>query len=230
MKQLRPFAALVAAVLAFGGPSLVGRAQSAGAAAAGPFDSLHFRRSARHRCPAASPTSRSTGEPVDLLRRHRARRRLENHQQRHDVRGAVPGPGADVDRRRRVSQNNPDLVWVGTGESNNRQSTSLGRRRLQVDRRRQDLHQHGPQDVHAYINRIVIDPRNNDIVLVAATGSLFGPGRRARHLQDDRRRQDLEADAEGRRRHRRQRSGDGSRRTTGSCTPRRISGGAPRAA
>ena len=27
-----------------------------------------------------------------------------------------------------------------------------------------------------YINRIVIDPRNNDIVLVAATGSLFGPG------------------------------------------------------
>ena len=27
-----------------------------------------------------------------------------------------------------------------------------------------------------FINRIVIDPRNNDIVLVAATGSLFGPG------------------------------------------------------
>ena len=27
-----------------------------------------------------------------------------------------------------------------------------------------------------YINRIVIDPRNNDIVFVAATGSLFGPG------------------------------------------------------
>src|SRR5262245_49736381 len=25
-----------------------------------------------------------------------------------------------------VSQNNPDLVWVGTGESNNRQSTSWG--------------------------------------------------------------------------------------------------------
>ena len=27
-----------------------------------------------------------------------------------------------------------------------------------------------------FINRIVIDPRNNDVVLVAATGSLFGPG------------------------------------------------------
>jgi len=25
-----------------------------------------------------------------------------------------------------VSQHNPDLVWVGTGESNNRQSTSWG--------------------------------------------------------------------------------------------------------
>ena len=25
-----------------------------------------------------------------------------------------------------VSQNNPDLVWVGTGESNNRQSTGWG--------------------------------------------------------------------------------------------------------
>ena len=110
----------------------------------------------------------------------------------------------------------------------------VGRRRLQVHRRRQDLHVHGASHV-AHINRIVIDPRNNDIVFVAATGQLLRARRRARRLQDDRRRQDLEAGAEGRRRHRRERSRDGSdehqvlyastyqRRRTACC----MNGGGP---
>ena len=35
-----------------------------------------------------------------------------------------------------LSATNPDLVWVGTGEPNNRQSSTVRRRRLQVHRRR----------------------------------------------------------------------------------------------
>ena len=72
-------------------------------------------------------------ESGDLLRRHRSQRRLEDGQQRRDVRGAVPGHRADFDwrrhglaegsepglgRRRRVEQPADDVV---------------GRRRLQVD-------------------------------------------------------------------------------------------------
>ena len=38
------------------------------------------------------------------------------------------------------------------------------------------MDEHGPQARRGYINRIVIDPRNTDVVFVAATGSLFGPG------------------------------------------------------
>ena len=44
MKHYRLFAAGLAAALAFGAPSVVGRAQSGGAATeAGPFDNLHWR-------------------------------------------------------------------------------------------------------------------------------------------------------------------------------------------
>ena len=74
-----------------------------------------------------------------------------------------------------VSQSNPDLVWVGTGESNNRQSTSWGDGVYKSTDGGKTWTNMGLK-TSRFINRIVIDPRNNDIVLVAATGSLFGPG------------------------------------------------------
>ena len=107
-----------------------------------------------------------------------------------------------------VSQSNPDLVWVGTGESNNRQSTSWGDGVYKSTDGGKTYAQHGPHDLAlhqphrhrpAQQRRRV---RRGDRQPVRAR-------RRARRLQDDRRRQDLEAGAEGRRRHRRQRSGDG---------------------
>ena len=74
-----------------------------------------------------------------------------------------------------ISQSNPDLVWVGTGESNNRQSTSWGDGVYKSTDGGKTYTNMGLR-TSKHINRIVIDPRNTDIVLVAATGSLWGPG------------------------------------------------------
>ena len=74
-----------------------------------------------------------------------------------------------------ISQSNPDLVWVGTGESNNRQSTSWGDGVYKSTDGGKTYTNMGLR-ASRHINRIVIDPRNNEVVLVAATGSLWGPG------------------------------------------------------
>jgi photosystem II stability/assembly factor-like uncharacterized protein len=74
-----------------------------------------------------------------------------------------------------VSQMNPDLVWVGTGESNNRQSTSWGTGVYKSTDGGQTWTNMGLKTSY-HINRIIIHPTNNDVVLVAATGALFGPG------------------------------------------------------
>jgi hypothetical protein len=74
-----------------------------------------------------------------------------------------------------VSQSNPDVLWVGTGESNNRQSTSWGDGVWKSIDGGKTFDHVGLRD-SKHINRILIDPSNNDVVLVAATGPLFGPG------------------------------------------------------
>jgi photosystem II stability/assembly factor-like uncharacterized protein len=74
-----------------------------------------------------------------------------------------------------MSQKDPDLVWVGTGEGNNRQSISWGDGVFKsTDGGKTFKYMGLGQSYH--INRIVIDPDDNNIVLVAAQGSLFGPG------------------------------------------------------
>ncbi len=74
-----------------------------------------------------------------------------------------------------VSQQNPDLVWVGTGEANNRQTTSWGDG-IYKSTDGGTTFQHMGLRGSKHINRIVIDPANNDVVLVAAPGPIFGPG------------------------------------------------------
>jgi photosystem II stability/assembly factor-like uncharacterized protein len=74
-----------------------------------------------------------------------------------------------------VSQSNPDIVWVGTGESNNRQSTSWGDGVWKSTDGGKTFQNMGLRD-SKHIARIIIDPTNNDVVLVAATGPLFGSG------------------------------------------------------
>jgi len=74
-----------------------------------------------------------------------------------------------------VSQSNPDLVWLGSGESNNRQSTSWGDGVYKSTDGGKTFTNVGLKS-SKHVNRIIIDPRNNDTVFVAATGPLFGPG------------------------------------------------------
>jgi photosystem II stability/assembly factor-like uncharacterized protein len=74
-----------------------------------------------------------------------------------------------------VQQSNPNVVWVGTGESNNRQSTSWGEGLYKSTDGGKSFAHVGLRD-SKHIGRIVIDPRNPDVVFVAATGPLFGSG------------------------------------------------------
>ncbi|MFN8062366.1 MAG: hypothetical protein U0Q12_24655 [Vicinamibacterales bacterium] len=75
-----------------------------------------------------------------------------------------------------IAPGNPDLVWVGTGEANNRQSSSFGDGVYKsVDGGRTWAHM-GLRDTQA-IGRIVIDPVDSEIVYVAAVGHLWGANR-----------------------------------------------------
>ena len=71
------------------------------------------------------------------------------------------------------------LVWVGTGE--NEQSTELvvGRRRLQVDRRRRTPGSRWALPTRGTSAASCVDPIDSDIVYVAALGHLLGPNKSA---------------------------------------------------
>ena len=74
-----------------------------------------------------------------------------------------------------VAQNAPDLVWVGTGENNNRQSSSWGKGVYKsTDGGRTWRHCGLTESRH--VGRIVIDPNDHDVVYVAAAGSLWAEG------------------------------------------------------
>ena len=73
-----------------------------------------------------------------------------------------------------VSQQNPNLVWVGTGEPNNRQSSPYGNgvyRSLDGGAN----WQHMGLDETRHIGRIQIDHRDNNRVFIGAVGHLWGP-------------------------------------------------------
>ncbi len=72
-----------------------------------------------------------------------------------------------------VSLSNSDIVWVGTGEPNNRQSSSWGNGVYKSQDGGSTWQNMGLKDTH-HIGRIVIHPENPDIVYVAALGHLWG--------------------------------------------------------
>ena len=100
-----------------------------------------------------------------------------------------------------IHPTNPNIVYVGTGEPNNRQTSSFGDGIYKTTDGGKTFTNIGLKETQS-IARIVIDPRNPETVYVASPGPPVRTEPRARRLQDDRRRQDVEQDQVHRRRHR----------------------------
>src|SRR6266581_786442 len=75
-----------------------------------------------------------------------------------------------------VAQSNPDMVWVGTGEPNNRQSSSFGDGIYKSTDAGKTFTRMGLENSQT-IARIVIDPKDANTVYVAVLGHLFGPNK-----------------------------------------------------
>ncbi|HUR34555.1 MAG TPA: hypothetical protein VM032_12220, partial [Vicinamibacterales bacterium] len=182
MSQFRVVGLGVAVMLAIGGQSLLGRSEQPQSPAApalapgAPFDALHFR--------PLGPASMS-GRISDLAvyeanpaifyvgTAHGGVWKTINNGTTFEAQFQDQGLMSIGDVA--ISQSNPDLVWVGSGESNNRQSTSWGDGVYKsTDGGKHYVRMGLPESRH--INRVLIDPRANDTVFVAATGPLFGAG------------------------------------------------------
>ena len=73
-----------------------------------------------------------------------------------------------------IAPSDPNIIWAGTGEPNNRQSSSWGDGVFKsVDGGETWTHM-GLRETH-HIGRVVIHPANPDVVFVAALGHLWGP-------------------------------------------------------
>ncbi|HUL44416.1 MAG TPA: glycosyl hydrolase [Bacteroidota bacterium] len=70
---------------------------------------------------------------------------------------------------------NPSVVWVGTGENNSQRSVSYGDGVYRSEDGGKSWKNVGLKKSE-HIARILIDPRNTNVVYVAAQGPLWGPG------------------------------------------------------
>ena len=75
-----------------------------------------------------------------------------------------------------IAPSDPNIVWVGTGEPNNRQSSSFGDGIYKSTDAGATFTKMGLEDSQT-IARIVIDPKDANIVYVAVLGHLFGPNK-----------------------------------------------------
>ncbi len=72
-----------------------------------------------------------------------------------------------------IHPTNPDVVYIGTGEANNRQTASFGDGLYKTTDGGKTFTHIGLRETQT-ISRILIDPRNPEVVYVAAEGHLFG--------------------------------------------------------
>ena len=73
-----------------------------------------------------------------------------------------------------VCQSDPNIVWIGTGEANNRQSSTWGDGIYKSIDAGKTFTNMGLKETQT-IARIIIDPKDPNTVYVAALGHLFGP-------------------------------------------------------
>jgi photosystem II stability/assembly factor-like uncharacterized protein len=70
---------------------------------------------------------------------------------------------------------NTSVVWVGTGENNSQRSVGFGDGIYKTEDGGRTFRNMGLK-TSEHIGKILIDPRNSDVVYVAAQGPLWGPG------------------------------------------------------
>lgn len=74
-----------------------------------------------------------------------------------------------------IDQNNPQNIWIGTGESNNRNSVSWGNGVYLSEDGGEHFKNVGLENTH-HISRVIIHPGDGDNVCVCAMGHLWGEG------------------------------------------------------
>ncbi len=74
-----------------------------------------------------------------------------------------------------LDPNNPNVVWVGTGERNSQRSVAYGDGVYKSEDGGRSWKNVGLKSSE-HIGRIVVNPKNSDIVYVAAQGPLWAPG------------------------------------------------------
>lgn len=75
-----------------------------------------------------------------------------------------------------VDPDNSDIVWVGTGEENSRNSTTWGQGVYRTTDGGKSWNYMGLKETR-HIGKIVLHPRDKNIVYVAALGNLWGPNK-----------------------------------------------------
>ena len=204
MKHARLFGVALTFAIVMAGAMVIGGSEQAAPAAAakpagGPFDSLHFRPIG-----PASMSGRISDVAVYeanpaiyyVATAHGGVWKTRNNGTTFEAQFQDQGLMSIGDVT--ISQSNPGPRLGGHGRIQQPPEHVVGRRRLQVDRRRQDLRQRGPSHLPPYPPHRHRPARQQRRVR-GGHRKPVGARRRARRLQDDRWRQDLEAGAEGRR-------------------------------
>lgn len=74
-----------------------------------------------------------------------------------------------------IDPNNTDVVWLGTGENNSQRAIGIGDGVYKSTDAGKTWVNMGLRN-SAHIGKIIVDPRNSNVVYVAAHGPLWGPG------------------------------------------------------
>ena len=74
-----------------------------------------------------------------------------------------------------LDPNNPSVVWVGTGENNNQRSVAYGDGLYKSEDGGKSWKHMGLKESE-HVGKIIVDPRNSDVVYVAAIGPLWSEG------------------------------------------------------